>query len=569
MLGASCLALKGSIAKHVVLSPYSRAIVLRAASTALQAMEFCSVSDNSARGSLESLANVWIRRIGHDTSQRSAGGGQPPLPQTVDASNPPLKPTTPDLPRRPTVLDLKAVRRPSPTTTSDRDPRRKRLVDTLFATRSPSEGWEAYSALLHLPCPRRQDAGRPNIPFLHLHRLSRLLARSRPQTRDLFLRLLSVLRTIRDTGGTVHLDEWNALIHLAGRGWRKTRLEDFKVTMDVYHDMISSRSPGTAVSGGSAPSSQDQPPSQTSIIAPDIVTYTTLLSVAGRTSHAAAVHHVTNLIKASGIPPNRITHLTLLRFFARTNQLPGVYSTLLKMKEQGFELGLDGLNACLFAFSRNRRLDVAFMIYRVLRHRVVPESKDDIDKVTQHLSHAHDIDVPDDLVPDRITYITMIQNLAYNGHLIPALEVFADLLAFMDLRTSDDDDGRDGAADKFASFVPAFRGMFLGFARHGTSPLSCDHPQAPARTRLEPSAEESAWTATNLDVLFRDYLALSSGSTRPGRGMLYWILVSFQKTSGGDMDKMREVWLQLEDKFPGPWAGPNHRLERLRRQIFA
>ena len=568
MLGASCL---GSIAKHVVVSPYSRAIVSRAASTALEAVESCSRSErNLIRDSLKSLTNAWTHRyarhdagIGHDTSQQPAAGDQHPLPRTVDTSNPPLKPTAPDLPRRPATLDLKAIK--SPPSTSDRDPGRKQLVDTLLATQSPSEGWEAYSALLHLPCPQRQDAGMPNIPFLHLHRLSRLLARSQPRTRDLFLRLLSVLRTIRDTGGTVHLDEWNALIHMAGRGWRKTRLEDFKVAMDVYHDMISCRSPGTALSGSTAPSSQDQPPSQNPIIvAPDIVTYTTLLSVAGRTSHAPAVHHVTNLIKASGIPPNRFTHLTLLRFFARTNQLPGVYSTLLKMKEQGFELGLDGLNACLFAFSRNRRLDVAFMIYRVLRHRVVPESKDDIDRVTQHLSHAHDIDVPDDLAPDRITYITMIQNLAYNGYLVPALEVFADLLAFMDLRASSDD-----GADKFASLVPAFRGMFLGFARHGTSLRSCDHPQVLARTRLEPSAEESAWTATNLDVLFRDYLALSSGSTRPGRGTLYWILVSFQKTSGGDMGKMREVWIQLEDKFPGPWAGPNHRLERLRRRIFA
>jgi hypothetical protein len=89
----------------------------------------------------------------------------------------------------------------------------------------------------------------------------------------------------------------------------------------------------------------------------------------------------------------------------------------------------------------------------------------------------------------------------------------------------------------------------------------------PPRARLQSRAEESAWTIENLDVLFRDYLTLS-GSIRPGRATLYWIMVSFQKTNNGEVMKMRRVWSQLEEKFPGPWAGPNHRLERLRKWLF-
>ena len=54
---------------------------------------------------------------------------------------------------------------------------------------------------------------------------TRLISRVHPRTRLNFIRLLSILSTIRRIGGQLQLWEWNTLIDFAGKGFRKFRAE--------------------------------------------------------------------------------------------------------------------------------------------------------------------------------------------------------------------------------------------------------------------------------------------------------------------------------------------------------
>ncbi|OBZ76535.1 hypothetical protein A0H81_04026 [Grifola frondosa] len=281
---------------------------------------------------------------------------------------------------------------------------RRSLHEIIATTNSSAEAWDAYEMLLSLP---RDGAGAGlPIPFRYMHRLAHLLVATKPRTRALFLRLLSVLSHLHQWGGRVRLWQWNALIDCAGKGWRKTRVEDFKSALDVYHDMISRSAPGSAFSENEFAQSSDGQSAVGEFAEPDIFTYTTLVNIAGRTLNQATLRHATTMLNASGLSPNRITHLSLIRYFTRARQLSGVRATLSKMKEQGFEIGLDGFNACIWAYGRNGRLEVASTIYRVLRHNLLPETntgEDDINAAIEYLYASEDITIPETLTPNAVT----------------------------------------------------------------------------------------------------------------------------------------------------------------------
>jgi hypothetical protein len=74
----------------------------------------------------------------------------------------------------------------------------------------------------------------------------------------------------------------------------------------------------------------------------------------------------------------------------------------------------------------------------------------------------------------------------------------------------------------------------------------------------------TAWSLENLSSLFDAFLALP-GNIKPSQSTVSWIIVAFDKTSGRDKDMLRKVWIQLENKFGGPWKG---RLWRLRARLF-
>lgn len=442
---------------------------------------------------------------------------------------------------------------------------RGELLRILATTQSSEDAWNAYHSLSTLPVDPKTGK-KYAIPHAYSHRLARLLASTKPRTRTLFLRLLSVLAAVKRDGGILQVWEWNALIDCAGKGWRKTRPADYRSALNIYQDMLSQNeaSPGDKDAG------QDH--LATAVATPDIVTYTTLLYIAARTLIPATVRHASALLNSSGIPPNRITHLSVLRYFTRTGQLSGVRSTVMKMKEQSLELGIDGINACLTAFTRNSRMDVASTIYRVLRHHVEPEfdvGEHDIDASIRYLDVVEGIVIAEDIVPDRISYTIMIQGFAYHGELIQALHVFTDMLSSPDLepfapRTIDENG--ESLPVNYPTILPVFRAIFLGFARHAQPPMPKDNQSLAVRLKRisDPSAAESRWTLWHLSCLFKSFLELPP-ETRPSERTIYWILVAFAKTTGNDKGKLRKVWMQLEKRFGGGWGG---RLARFRQKIF-
>ena len=440
-----------------------------------------------------------------------------------------------------------------------------RLLHVIATTQSSADAWDAYrmvSTLIADPIAKEHHT----IPLAHFHRLARLLGSTKPRTRTLFLRLLSVLASLKRAGGTVHTWEWNALIDCAGKGWRKTRLEDYRASLDVYEDMVAQ---GPPEEDGHDHPTTDQEES-TAVAKPNIITYTTLLYIACRTLIPAAVRHAGGLLRLSGIRPNLITHLSMLRYFTRTSQLSGIRSTIMRIREQGFEMGVDGINACMTAFVRNSQMDIAATIYRVLRHHVVPEhdvGEHDIDAAIRYLDVVEGIVVGENIMPDCVSYTIIIQGFAYQGDLIQALQVFTHMLSSPDIEPfAPLVPNKKGELQPAAypTTLPVFRALFLGFARHSQLPVpKQDRDKLSTRLKLLAHAP-SPWTLSNLEPIFKSFLDLPVG-TRPSERTIYWILVAFAKTSGRDVQKMQKVWSLLINRFGGEgWGG---RLERFRKRI--
>ncbi|KAI0069206.1 hypothetical protein BV25DRAFT_1818193 [Artomyces pyxidatus] len=199
------------------------------------------------------------------------------------------------------------------------------------------------------------------------------------------------------------------------------------------------------------------------------------------------------------------------------------------MKRHNLELDEVGFHAALWAFAYNGRLDIARTMYRIVRHRVVPE--DDEDDVTAAIdSHI------------------MVQCFAYRGDFLGCSGIFQDMLS-----TPAEAGGEDAA---FLPTMTTFRALFLGFSRHG-APDSRSPPIDPQQPHL--------WTLANLEDTFAQFL--KTPLERPPRPtVVYWILVAFAKTSDNDAWKLREVFERLDDRFKVPsWGG---RLERMRREIY-
>lgn len=447
-------------------------------------------------------------------------------------------------------------------TPPDRLKTRQELLDSLLKATSVTDGWEAYYTLtVMFPRHMYHLSGVPKIPQRHLHHLARLLASTKPRTRTLFLRLSAVLTMLHRSGYRIYLWEWNALIDCAGKRWRKCSLEDYKAAVEVFSKMTTPQP--TENSDG------DEDLAAEPVLwhaQPDITTYTTLLYIAGRSLDPSAIRHASNLLRASGLPPNRITHLSLLYYYTRTKQLSGVRSTLQKMKEQGFEPGLDGINACLWAYSRNGHMDVASTIYRVLRHNLQPEldvGEYDIDAAVEYLLDVEGIAVRDDIIPDEITYTCLIQAFAYHGQIMKALHVFVDMLSTPNREPKAPIDQQTGEPPLYQPTLAAFRGIFLGFARHAQKPLPLRTPPKSLSERLRP-IHQNDWNLENLHQVFKAFMNLPA-DVMPSERLIYWILVSFGKASGNDAGKLRKVFLQLEQRFGGGWGG---RLDRLRKNIF-
>ncbi|KAF5363609.1 hypothetical protein D9756_000599 [Leucocoprinus leucothites] len=456
------------------------------------------------------------------------------------------------------------------------------MLHVLATTTSAEDGWKAYGVLSQLQ--QQQDASAydkdsaPIIPFAHLHRLARVIARNVPRTRSQFLRLLSVLTTIQNYGGEIQLHEWNALIDHAGKGYRKTRPEDFNNSLSIYYDMIHNRPPGSRFSGDSFDDfleahQADDPfvlhPSHARAVQPDIHTYTTLIDIAARTNHPPIVQRATMLLKQSGLAPNRITHLSLLKYFTAKGQVSGVRSTLTRMKEQNLDIGVDGLNACMWAYGHNNRVDLTMMIYRVLRHNMVPEEPDEADDITSVQERLHlemGIAIPPDLRPNEVTFTLMIQTMAYHGNLLAALSIFLDLLS-----TPNSEQGAPLVLDEkgelqrttYTPTIHVFRAILLGFSRHGVSSNTTTSLAASSN----PDSNGLDWNLENLQNIFERFLDLPP-DIGISESTIFWALNAFSKTSGHDVELLRTVWLRVENRFGTFKRGPNHRLTKWRHKLF-
>lgn len=278
-----------------------------------------------------------------------------------------------------------------------------------------------------------------SIPQKYLHAFAAALVKkssakpaSRKRTRTVFLRLLSVLNTIYYTGGRVSLWEWNALIDTAGRGWRKTRMDDFQAALSILRDMLADRAPGSSFAGATSIPSHDKSRIVAARVEPDDITYTTLIVIAGRTLKPDILRLAESYLISSGHSPNRITYLVYLRFHARKGRLGDVRRMMFRILENEWELGQDGVNALLWAYGRNGRLDIAGSIYRIMRHNLLPDDPSNekyaVNSAIVRLKDLENITIPADVKPDAITYYTLIQVYAYHGRLREALDVFTDMM---------------------------------------------------------------------------------------------------------------------------------------------
>lgn len=468
----------------------------------------------------------------------------------------------------------------------DQQSRQKtRFHNIILTTKSATEAWEAYQALLYsygsvVTCAE----GRTVTPLPHLHRLAHLLASSKPRTRTLFLNLLDVLSRLRRIGGTVHLWEWNALIDCAGKGFRKTRIEDYKTALGVFNDMISGPQDYSL--------SQDIVEVPRPAVTPDIVTYTTLLDIASRSMNPTALRHASLLLRSSHLLPNRITNLVLLRYRMKTDKLKGARDVFKRIAEEGRDGGLDGINAFLWAHVQEGQFDVAFRVYDHLRQHVVeaPDAQKGCHHVEEdHLRHqalpifdaqnenigenksperdtadgdiVEGLFVPIGMKPDEITYTLMIQGLSYHGHLVEALQVWSDMLTSPKegFASKDSHAGVSAIKKRYGPSLPVFRALFCGFARHGKPPAKL--PEFTSRLSGLYS-RPSPWNLDNLTIVLDGFLNLPH-HVKPSERTFYWIMVAFGKTSSNDIKKLREVWNRIEDRFPGPWGGRLGKLAKM------
>ncbi|KAF7301527.1 hypothetical protein MIND_00718200 [Mycena indigotica] len=422
---------------------------------------------------------------------------------------------------------------------------RRDLLRILGNTQSHSQGWKAYETLVSVPFP---------IPYPHLNRLVRLISLQRPKTQTLFSRLLHVLTIIHQSGRKLTTYQWNALIDNAGKGLRNARPADFQNAFNAFVDFVSARQPGTAI----LPNEADFDPGASSNILPDIRTYTTLINHAVERRDKVALEQTTSLLKASGMSPNRVSHLVLLKYYTKNGKLRDIRTVLERMSREGQELGLDGVNACLWAFSCHNRFDMVMKIYRLLRNNMVPETAlgpNDIDSVSRSLADQH-ITIRSTMIPNKVTFTLTAQAAAYHGHLREALQAFTDMLSSENVEIGAPlyrvEDGNI-VPSPYEPDLAMFRALFLGFYRHGV-PSAPDHPG------------QHPWVLPVLNDMLDVFLALPK-HIEPSRSTIYWLLVAFEKTSNQDMELLKTVWGRIRSHFREEWVNSRN-IDQVQSRFF-
>ncbi|RPD67085.1 hypothetical protein L226DRAFT_127403 [Lentinus tigrinus ALCF2SS1-7] len=458
--------------------------------------------------------------------------------------------------------------------------RRRVLYDKLAGAAGLEEAWLTYQALLNERPPHVQQI----IPEKYLHSLAaRLIARTRwrpsEKTRDqtVFHRLLSVLNTLYYSGGQVRLWEWNALIECSGKasGSRDTRSGNFFSALSILRDMEANRPPGSSLSGGRYVPQEDHCRVASKPVMPDIVSYTSLLAIAGSTLNEAIMRQADAMLASSGLQPNYVTHLVYLRYHSYRGELSGVRAAFSRIVTGGFKIDMYAINQLLWGFGRNGRLDIASLIYRILRHRLLVQHnmdpRDDYENAVRELDELEGITIPSEMKPDAICYYTLIQCYAYRGHFHRCIEVFTDMMTspepvtgpLVDIDMEDMDILPSNSSPIIPHPVlPIFRSIFLGFARHAQHP---HYVQRRGAAIHYGEAHPEAWSLAQLRILFDQFIDLPN-LTRPSDRTVYWLLSAFAITSGYDRDILRSVWERLSGRYGHWW---DVRVDKFRTKIYA
>ncbi|KAI0289488.1 hypothetical protein BC826DRAFT_1031438 [Russula brevipes] len=329
----------------------------------------------------------------------------------------------------------------------------------------------------------------------------------------------------------------------------------------------------------------------------------------------------------------------MLCFFARRGDLAGVRDMLFRMRQRarqddgGAGLAQAPFNAVMWAFAYNGRLDVARAMYRVVRARIAAdelglragedteceeddaewEQEENVGELESALAEREKVVVAPEVVPDSATYHVLIQAHAYYGDLRACLEALADMLSARLPSPL-------GPGSQFIASLPAFRAIFLGFARHGVAAADSPSPSSSSSSSSSPhrpitaahrsssssssattttqkdhgpypyltfshnssgsssshddsNAGENEWTLEALEALFARFLELPP-TTRLRESILFWLVSAYARMSGHDATVLRRVFERIEDRFGraltcGEPPSRRGRLARIRERVFA
>ncbi len=340
--------------------------------------------------------------------------------------------------------------------------------------------------------------------------------------------------------------------------------EDWEIALSLYNDMVNGRIPGAELHGQVQLSESNN----LHAVKPDVLTFNTLLNIAVKTKQVSAVRHTLALMTEAGINPSRVTFLTLLTYHGESRQMSGVRSTILRLKDHGHELGLDGINACMWAYGLNGRYDLVKIVYRLLRHNISPEETDGgLLDLARNIEDEEFISVPGDIKPDVATFTTVIQIMAYRGDLPTTLSVLDDMCALLPARPAAQSQYNEQQLPGTSSALNGvFRAIFLGFSRHGIHSTQ-SVKLLPYHLRISNPPGQPHWSLQTLQTVFDTFITLPP-DVKASRSTLYWIMLAFDITSSKDQIILREVWKKLDERFGMCWFGPSHRLMAWRKRLF-